>query len=115
MLRFRLSRCVAVLATYLIATPAFGTAMFMGLGDLPGNTSAHFLSGARAVSPDDLVVVGVSESAAGREAFRWTVEEGMVGLGDLPGGAFRSGANGVSANGLVIVGESSSSSDPSDS
>ena len=34
------------------------------------------------------VVVGRSESTSGREAFRWTQETGMVGLGDLAGDFF---------------------------
>lgn len=38
------------------------------------------------------------------EAFRWTSDGGMVGLGDLPGGRFDSFAIGVSADGSVIVG-----------
>jgi uncharacterized membrane protein len=42
-----------------------------------------------------------------REAFTWTEERGMHGLGLLPGGS-RSVAYGVSADGSVIVGESSS-------
>jgi uncharacterized membrane protein len=40
------------------------------------------------------------------EGFRWTVETGMVGLGDLPGGNHFSSANGISADGSVIVGDS---------
>jgi probable HAF family extracellular repeat protein len=40
------------------------------------------------------------------EAFRWTADEGMVGLGDLLGGRFWSNAGGVSADGSVIVGSS---------
>ena len=88
------------------------TPTFVPLGDLPGNTSTHFLSGAHAVSPDGSVVVGQSESASGREAFVWTAEGGMVGLGDLPGGLFDSAALGVSADGLVIVGYSASTLNP---
>lgn len=41
------------------------------------------------------------------EAYRWTKNGGMVGLGDLPGGAFNSQALGVSGNGSVIIGLSS--------
>ena len=37
------------------------------------------------VSADGSIVVGNSLS---REAFLWTKEDGMVGLGDLPGGSF---------------------------
>ena len=40
------------------------------------------------------------------EAFRWTAEEGMVGLGDLPGGDFASSARSASLGGAVIVGHS---------
>jgi probable HAF family extracellular repeat protein len=42
------------------------------------------------------------------EAFRWTRDGGMVGLGDLPGGSFESSATAVSADGSVIVGYSNS-------
>ncbi len=35
------------------------------------------------LSADGSVVVGVSNSASGTEAFRWTAGGGMVGLGDL--------------------------------
>jgi hypothetical protein len=38
------------------------------------------------------------------EAFRWTAESGMVGLGDLPDGQVLSNALGVSADGSVVVG-----------
>ena len=38
-------------------------------------------------SGDGSVVVGNTHNASGREAFRWTSAGGMVGLGDLPGGA----------------------------
>ena len=43
-----------------------------------------------------------------REAFVWTQETGLVGLGDLPGGEFRSSAHGVSDDGLIIVGQGAS-------
>ncbi|MDJ0728996.1 MAG: PEP-CTERM sorting domain-containing protein [Crocosphaera sp.] len=88
----------------------------VGLGDLPGET---FFSRAADVSADGQVVVGRSDSAnstdpvgalAGTEAFRWTADTGMVGLGDLPGGAFFSRAAAVSADGSVIVGRSESAS-----
>ena len=54
-------------------------------------------------SADGSVVVGWGSSALGREAFRWSAAEGMVGLGLLPGGD-RSRAYGVSADGSIIVG-----------
>ncbi|MDJ0843814.1 PEP-CTERM sorting domain-containing protein [Crocosphaera sp.] len=86
----------------------------VGLGDLSGGT---FFSRAADVSADGEVVVGRSDSEnsidpvgalSGTEAFRWTADTGMVGLGDLPGGAFFSRAAAVSANGSVIVGRSQS-------
>lgn len=52
------------------------------------------------------MIVGSSSSDQGSEAFRWSANGGMVGLGDLPGGIFRSYAYGVSADGDVVVGES---------
>ncbi|BCX49681.1 hypothetical protein HAHE_35890 [Haloferula helveola] len=44
----------------------------------------------------------------GSMAFRWTASGGMVGLGDLPGGALSSQAFGVSDDGRVIVGSGES-------
>jgi probable HAF family extracellular repeat protein len=67
---------------------------FFGLGDLPGG---RFQSRATAVSADGDVVVGVGESAAGREGFYWTPAGGMEGLG------FAEAAS-VSADGAVVVG-----------
>jgi probable HAF family extracellular repeat protein len=77
------------------------------LNDLPGG-STHCM--AWRISADGSTVVGESDSASGREAFRWTQSGGMVGLGDLPGGNFKSIARGVSADGSVVVGEGSSTS-----
>jgi probable HAF family extracellular repeat protein len=66
---------------------------------------------ARRVSPDGSVVVGavffppLQPGSAGRiEAFRWTETDGMLNLGDLPGGDVSSNAYDVSADGSVIVG-----------
>ncbi|MCK6457471.1 MAG: PEP-CTERM sorting domain-containing protein, partial [Phycisphaerae bacterium] len=55
------------------------------------------------------VVVGYSNSVntglpPNAEAFRWTANDGMIGLGDLPGSGFWSEARGVSADGTVVVG-----------
>jgi probable HAF family extracellular repeat protein len=78
-----------------------------GLGRLPG--SEEFIpSKARGISADGQVVVGYSGSALGVEAFRWSAEEGMEGLGDLPGGTFSSEALSVSADGQVVVGYANS-------
>ncbi|MFQ5634997.1 MAG: PEP-CTERM sorting domain-containing protein, partial [Gammaproteobacteria bacterium] len=46
------------------------------------------------------------------QAFRWTVGDGMVGLGDLPGGAAQSTAFDVSGDGNVIVGYSLATAGP---
>jgi probable HAF family extracellular repeat protein len=70
------------------------------LGVVTGDSS----SVADGVSADGSVIVG-SSSGADSQAFRWTQETGMVGLGTLPGGSRNSSARGVSADGSVIVGE----------
>jgi probable HAF family extracellular repeat protein len=70
------------------------------LGVVTGDSS----SVADGVSADGSVVVG-SSSGADTQAFRWTQETGMVGLGTLPGGSRNSSAHGVSADGSVIVGQ----------
>jgi probable HAF family extracellular repeat protein len=73
---------------------------FQGLGDLPGSS---FHSQASDVSADGRVVVGTAHSEGSiSEAFRWTREGGMVGLGGSPG----SEAYDVSADGSVVVGAS---------
>jgi probable HAF family extracellular repeat protein len=78
----------------------------VGLGFLPG--AIHSIS--RRVSGDGSVVVGVNSFPPPEpfitrsEAFRWTQSEGMVSLGDLPGGRTASIAYDVSADGAVIVG-----------
>ena len=52
------------------------------------------------------VLVGYTSSDNGREAFKWDEVNGMVGLGDLPGGSFSSDATGITADGTFIVGSS---------
>jgi probable HAF family extracellular repeat protein len=80
-----------------------------GLGLLPAGLAAGSALDANA---DGTVVVGwagVNPSGA-EEAFRWTAESGMVGLGTLePDWGRFSRANAVSADGRVVVGESESS------
>ena len=65
------------------------------------NDNKVFLQG---VSTDGSVIVGVSGSASGGEAFRWTAGGGMVGIGDLPNGTFSSVGVGVSSDGADGVG-----------
>jgi probable HAF family extracellular repeat protein len=67
---------------------------FAPLGDLTGGT---FCSTARSVSADGSVVVGYSNSYGGMQAFRWTQDEGMVGLSFTD-------AIAASADGSVVVG-----------
>ena len=88
--------CIGIFLCSIQAQAAF----FQGLGDP---------SLAEDISLDGSNVVGLRISGY-TEAFLWTQEDGMVGLGDLPGGAFSSHANGVSANGSTVVGISDSDS-----
>ncbi|MCC7388031.1 MAG: hypothetical protein IT431_04600 [Phycisphaerales bacterium] len=89
-----------------------GTGMF-GLGDLPGG---EHHSVARGVSHNGRVIVGNGTIEADSwngitsEAFMWTQQHGMVGLGTISpsDGTPSSGAYDVSANGRVIVGYSTS-------
>jgi len=84
----------------------------VSLGTLKGGLTSQ----AFAVSADGRVIVGQSGSTAFPdaegfgEAFRWTKESGMVGLGALQGDMF-SEALDVSADGSVIVGWSGRTAD----
>jgi probable HAF family extracellular repeat protein len=62
------------------------------------------------ISPGGAIVVGESQSAMGREAYRWSENTGMVALGYLGGENFFSTAWRISADGLVIAGASRSPS-----
>ena len=88
----------------LLVTGSTGTARalgdgdvpyFVGLGDLPGGT---FDSSASGVSADGTFVVGSSDSAQGREGFRWTLSTGIISLGAS------TAASSVSGDGSVITG-----------
>lgn len=79
------------------------------LGSLFPEDNDQALSSALGISADGKTVVGSSTSfveGAGTvfQAFRWTVQEGMVGLGFLPGDYLESSAVGVSSDGRVIAG-----------
>ena len=80
-----------------------GGGLYQVYGYLPGGDRYGV---ARAVS-DNGVIVGNSHSALGNEAFR-CANFTMIGLGDLPGGAFDSTANAISADGSVIAGAGTS-------
>ena len=102
--RPRRYRDSGTLALGFVLFISMGSAMaqsFTAMGDLAGGA---FDSKALGVSSTGSVVVGVSTSASGTEAFRWTSAGGMAGLGDLPLGGFSSTANGVSSDGSVVVG-----------
>ena len=80
---------------------------FQGLGFPSGGGN---YSEAKGVSADGTVAVGYADFGGySYEAFRWTLTDGMVGLGILPGGSF-SVAYATSADGSVVVGESDSTS-----
>jgi probable HAF family extracellular repeat protein len=85
----------------ILGTSAFGDTIFQPLGHLPGGSS----STPYAVSADGSTVVGQASSSSGPQAFRWTAQSGIVGLGDLPSGPFHSEGWGVSADGSVVAGE----------
>jgi probable HAF family extracellular repeat protein len=93
-----------VIALVLTSTASAQSPSFIGLGDLPGGAPIDFYSTATGISADGRTVVGQSISSNGYEAFRWTAETGIVGLGDLPGRGFFSYAGDVSQNGSVVVG-----------
>jgi len=84
-----------------------------GLGFLPVFSGIP-TSFAWGVSADGAVVVGESSSGGElgaelrQQAFCWTPDESMVGLGYLPGGGMRSNAYGVSGDGMTVVGSSDS-------
>jgi probable HAF family extracellular repeat protein len=81
-------------------------ASIQGLGFVPDRTP---LSNARGVSADGTTAVGGSGGSFSREAFRWTSDGGLAGLGDLGNPAF-SEATATSGDGSVVVGSSSNGS-----
>jgi probable HAF family extracellular repeat protein len=89
---------VWLIASHQLAVAAHG--IFIPLGDLPGG---DFFSQAYEVSGDGSVVVGVSQTENGREAFTWSPQDGMVSLG-VPAGMRGTSAWGVSSNGSVVAG-----------
>lgn len=82
----------------------------VGLGYLGGsaNTRSNRSSTALSVSRDGAVIVGNATNLQGMtEAFRWTEQGGMVGLGFLANSSFRfSQALGTNSDGSVVVGTS---------
>ncbi len=76
------------------------------LGRLPGGSPITPYSWGQGCSPDGSIVVGRSTSDLGEEAFIWTESDGMVSIGDLPGGTVYGDALDVSADGSIVVGRS---------
>jgi uncharacterized membrane protein len=77
---------------------------FSPIGFLPGATNSL----AYAITADGATVVGqistTTDSKNDTQAFRWTAQDGIVKLGDLPGGCVCSFAYGVFNDGQTIVG-----------
>jgi uncharacterized membrane protein len=83
---------------------AFRWATELGFEQLERGDATHIWSEARGISADGAAVVGLRRHrTAHDEAFRWTRESGVVGLGVLPGNA-TSVAYAVSADGAIVVG-----------
>ncbi|VUD46283.1 Alpha-agarase [Thalassocella blandensis] len=75
------------------------------LGNLTGGNNKSMANG---ITPDGRVIVGYASSDLGHEAYRWTEETGMVGLGKALTSNFMSmGQIAVSADGNVVVGNAS--------
>ncbi|MHC4475656.1 MAG: PEP-CTERM sorting domain-containing protein [Planctomycetota bacterium] len=102
MVRKSVSLLVTTVLSFSSLTYSSGaSASFQGLGDLPGGI---FESRAFAISGNGKVVVGSSSSATSEreQAFIWTAESGMQGLGYL--GSQRTRAKDVSYDGSIVVG-----------
>ena len=84
-------------------TPAATALLIPVLPDAPLLDRVNF---AGAVSVDGRVAAGVSASASGNQAFRWTVDGELQALGMLPEYTASSQAFALSADGSVVVGQS---------
>jgi probable HAF family extracellular repeat protein len=89
-----------IIMIFLPAAAAVAQPTITDLGVLSGGVTSE----AFALSTDGSVVVGVSQSADGQRAFRWTPFAGMVSLGTVNGDS--TVATGVSDDGNVITGSS---------
>ncbi len=107
----KMKQLFILLAVIVCSSVAFGaTGSFQGVGDLPGD---KFFSRAFGVSDDGTTVVGFSIDASSShgQAFRWTQEDGIVGLGYLDGAANSwSTAYGISSDGSIVVGTGNNAS-----
>lgn len=89
-----LTAVVAATLRHTAQRPCDPSHHFTALGDLAGGIFDSIPNG---ISDDGSVVIGSSNSGAGTEAFRWTRQQGMVGLGF-------SQALATSADGSTVVG-----------
>jgi probable HAF family extracellular repeat protein len=99
---------VFVIALLAANQSVAATPSFTRLGDFPGGPPDSVAYG---VSADGAVVSGFGTAALGTQAFRWTAVDGLIALGDLPGGEnYSLGGSGssISADGQVVVGYSGS-------
>lgn len=82
----------------------------IGLGDLPGGafySRAYDLNDFDEVVGESGIPTGIDPPRGPIEAFYWSADTGMIGLGDLPGGQYYSGATAIN-NAGTVVGVSSS-------
>lgn len=100
--KIRMSRQSLLLLIMVVVFSGYGVctaATFQGLGYLTGGSCSE----ATAVSADGSVVVGTSCTASGVQAFRWTADEGIVGV-PIPDGLTESWATDVSADANFVLG-----------
>jgi|GEM_PF-5061000 len=96
-LMLRLTVCSLFTCTSLVSPLAYGAARFLPLGYLDEADDFSFGEG---ISADGETIAGESSS----KAYRWTETEGMVYLGDVPGGGNVGTVKGISGDGNVIFG-----------
>ncbi|MDB9985800.1 autotransporter domain-containing protein [Pelagibacterales bacterium] len=102
-LKFTAINIIALNLLLSVTTYKVAYAEMSSLGVLAGGSYSY----AQDVSSDGSVIVGISDSTAGRRAFKYDSTNGMTSLGVLTGGSF-SYAYRVSSDGSVIVGYSGS-------
>lgn len=89
-----------------VAWDSAGAVTELGTLGLDPDSNLNY-SSVNACTPAADVLVGITSSPQGQEAFRWTKQDGLVGLGGLSDTPpFRSDAFGVGSDGNTIVGDS---------
>ncbi|MFG0285406.1 MAG: hypothetical protein ACF8R7_13395 [Phycisphaerales bacterium JB039] len=95
-------RIYDVVDSAAVLVPGLPPAALAGFG---GDAEAFGIG----LGPSGYVIAGEARHTSGDpEAFRWTANDGVRGLGDLPGGRFGSSVYGVSDDGRVLVGTGNS-------